>query len=362
MPLSDAFGGFGGIAKFNRDFLTALDACPSVRQVDVIPRVIAEDISDQIPEAVIYHRRSAGGKARFLFHLCALALTQRKFDLVICAHINLLSVSWLAAHFCRARLALIVHGVEAWFPTRSLLRNFAVRKVDSVIAVSALSAQRLSAWSGIASDRIEIVPNCVDLDEFAPASRDPALADRYGLAASKVIMTMGRLASQERLKGFDEVIDVMPELLRRIPNLKYMIVGGGADLERLRAKADAVGVSEHVVFTGRIQEAEKAAHYNLADAYVMPSSGEGFGIVLIEAAACGIPVVGSSIDGSREALRDGSLGRLVDPRKPDELIEAIIGALGGSEKGARNPAIEYFSVGNFRNRVAAWISTQMPSQ
>ena len=78
-----------------------------------------------------------------------------------------------------------------------------------------------------------------------------------------------------------------------------------------------------MIFAGRIPESEKVAHYNLADVFVMPSYGEGFGIALIEAAACGIPIVGSSADGSRDALLDGRLGRMVDPKKPDELIEAI---------------------------------------
>jgi hypothetical protein len=85
---------------------------------------------------------------------------------------------------------------------------------------------------------------------------------------------------------------------------------------RLEEKANSLGLSDKVVFTGRISESEKVAHYNLADAYVMPSTGEGFGIVLIEAAACGVPVVGSRVDGSREALLDGRLGHLVDPTQP----------------------------------------------
>ena len=136
-------------------------------------------------------------------------------------------------------------------------------------------------------------------------------------------MTVGRLASQERYKGFDEVIEIMPELLKRFPTLKYLIVGDGPDRPRLEAKAGALGLSNKIIFTGYIPESEKVAHYNLADAYVMPSMGEGFGIVLIEAAACGVPVVGSRVDGSREALLDGRLGRLVDPKSPSELLQAV---------------------------------------
>ena len=176
-------------------------------------------------------------------------------------------------------------------------------------------------------DRAFILPNCVDLERFQPQDRNSTLVERYGLQSSKVILTVGRLAAAERYKGFDQVIELMPQLLKRFPTLKYLIVGDGDDRARLEAKAGALGVSDRVVFTGHIPETEKVAHYNLADVYVMPSTGEGFGIVLIEAAACGVPVVGSRVDGSREALLDGRLGRLVDPAQADELLDAVSAVL-----------------------------------
>src|SRR6185295_7156824 len=106
------------------------------------------------------------------------------------------------------------------------------------------------------------------------------------------------------------------QLISRFPTLKYMIVGDGDDLARLEQKTFSLGLSERVIFAGRISEEEKAAHYCLADAYVMPSRGEGFGIVFLEALACGLPVMGSLADGGREALLDGALGCLVDPSNP----------------------------------------------
>ena len=117
-------------------------------------------------------------------------------------------------------------------------------------------------------------------------------------------------------------------------------------------------MANHVIFAGQIPESEKVAHYNLADAFVMPSTWEGFGIVLIEAAACGVPVIGSRADGSREALRDGLLGRLVDPRKPEELIEAVTAVLEDPSPRARADGIDMFSTKNFRARVAEWCRAQ----
>ena len=170
-------------------------------------------------------------------------------------------------------------------------------------------------------------------------------------------MTMGRLEASERYKGIDEVIVAMPRLLARFPTLKYLIVGDGSDRARLQALVERVGISENVIFAGRIPESEKVAHYNLADAYVMPSTGEGFGIVLIEAAACGVPVIGSLADGSQEALLGGRLGRLVDPRDRDAIVQAVTKALEEPIPG-RSPLIEHFGEERFQERVGAWLEEQ----
>src|SRR5262245_17211800 len=286
------------------------------------------------------------------------ALRGPRADLVICGHINLLVLAWFAARFARARLVLVIHGYEAWAPSSHRLSNPLINQVNAFIAVSRYSAERFVQWSGIPAERGFILPNCVDLDQFQPRERDPALADRYGVRSAIVMLTVGRLAASERYKGIDEVIDVMPRLLRQLPNLRYLIVGDGSDRARLEAKARTSGLSDYVIFAGRIAEAEKVTHYNLADVYVMPSYGEGFGIALIEAAACGIPIVGSSADGSRDALLDGGLGRMVDPKKPDELVEAITAVTSGAQRRARNDLVETFDVGRFRARVSHWIKQQ----
>jgi phosphatidyl-myo-inositol dimannoside synthase len=142
-------------------------------------------------------------------------------------------------------------------------------------------------------------------------------------------------------------------LAKDIPTIAYLIVGDGPDRGRLERKARDLGVEERVIFAGRISEEEKPDHYRLADAYVMPSSGEGFGIVYLEALACGIPVIGSKIDGSRDALRDGRLGILINPRDNAELRGAILKTL--AEKGSgiesRRNGVEYFSTERFCQRV-----------
>src|SRR2546427_5837520 len=134
-----------------------------------------------------------------------------------------------------------------------------------------------------------------------------------------------------------------------MPDLMYLILGDGDDRIRLQEKARTRGLDRHVNFGGFIPEEQKADHLRLADAFVMAGRGEGFGIVFLEAMACGVPVVGSTLDGSREALRDGRLGLLVDPDDRTALADAIATAL-AMPKGVPD-GLDYFHVARFAERV-----------
>jgi phosphatidyl-myo-inositol dimannoside synthase len=358
MALTDAFGGFGGISRFNRDFLAALDASSMVTRVRVFPRIISEKIEDVIPEAIVYHRKAARGKIAFVKEMLTQDWHGDAIDIVVCGHVNLLPAAWLLSRLQRARLALIIHGVEAWRPHDQAIVRRLARRIDVFVAVSHYTARRFMAWSQVTQEQGFVLPNCVDLERFRPEPKDRELADRHGLATNKVIMTLGRLASGERYKGIDEVFDVLPKLAARLPEIRYLIVGDGDDRGRLEERARTLGIANRVVFAGRIGEAEKNRYYSLADAFVMPSSGEGFGIALIEAAACGVPTIGSAADGSREALLDGSIGKIVSPNDPEALIAAIVGSVSAIAPHCRPSAVETFSVQNFRARVDRWLRAQ----
>lgn len=325
--LTDGFGCIGGIAQFNREFLRAACSDPSTAAVVAIPRGMPTP-PEAMPPKLTYVTSGLGGKLRYAATVVRVVITRRKrFDLVVCGHINLLPLAWLAATAARAPLVLVVYGVDAWRRTASVLSNLLVRRIQTVASISRLTLERFLAWSGVARSRCAIAPCSVRAEQFGMAPADQRLAGRYGLEGRKVIMTLGRLDALERLKGVDEVIDVLPSLLKSKPDLAYLVVGDGSDRKRLEAKAAALGVANHVVFAGHVADAEKADHYRLADAYVMPSRGEGFGIVFLEAMACGIPVVGSKADGGREVLGDGALGLLVDPSNAAELEAAILKAI-----------------------------------
>jgi glycosyltransferase involved in cell wall biosynthesis len=351
--LTDAYGGVGGIAKFNRDLLAAVSDMRDVRAVVALPRLIQREPERVVPEKVLFDMPAARGKLRYVARALRLAASSPPLDLVVCGHINLLPLAWLVSRAQRCPLLLIVHGIEAWRPHRNPLTRALLGRTDAIAAVSRYTVERMRAWSAVPERRFRILPNCVDLETFAPRARNAALAQRFGLEGRRVLLTVGRLVGSEQYKGFDEVLAVLPQLAREVPNVCYVIVGDGDDRARLQEKARALGVADRVVFTGFVSEQDKIDLYNLADVYVMPSQGEGFGIVYLEAMACGVPTIGSVLDGSRDALRDGQLGQLVDPRKPQQVLQAIRKAL-ATPRG-RPAGLEYFSDDAYRERLAGLV-------
>ncbi len=349
---TDAFGGHGGIAKYNRDLLTALCSHPSTKEVVAIPRGAGAE-REPLPPKLTFVTDGVGGKGRFLAAVGRQLVQRSTFDLVVCGHVNLLPPTLVAAARFSAPLVLCVYGVDVWTPPGRLAAASCSR-IDGFVSISRVTGERFRSWAPLDGRREWILPNAIELDRFSPGPKDPGLLDRYGLRNRTVIATLARLDALERLKGVDQILEVLPGLVRTHPRLSYLLVGDGTDRTRLEQKARALGVAEHVVFAGRIPEREKVQHYRLADAFVMPSRGEGFGFVFLEALACGVPVVASAIDGGREAVRDGSLGTLVNPDDPADIVRGIEEAL-ASPKGTVPEGLRYFSFENFTARVHAFV-------
>lgn len=343
---SDAFGGRGGIAQYCRDLLLALSDMVDVDEIVAIPRVAPLPIGD-LPPKVTYHVEGLGGKIRYA--RTVLKVLRGRFDLVICGHVNLLPFAWLASIKKHAPLVLIAFGIDVWQPHKSMLTRMLVRSVDAVYSVSEITRDKMLACSNVSIERFHILPNAITLDRYGMGSKDTTLVTRYNLSGRKVMMMLGRLDGEVGGKGIDELIEIMPELIDREPALVYLLAGDGKDRSRLEEKARGLGVADRVVFTGYVSESDKPAHYRLADAFVMPGRLEGFGFAFLEAMACGVPVVASTLDGSREAVRFGKLGQMVNPDDRTALVQAVIKAL--NTKKRIPEGLEYFSFANFQSRL-----------
>jgi glycosyltransferase involved in cell wall biosynthesis len=320
---TDAYGGQGGIAYYNRCLAEALAEIPAVKCIHLLPRIVKQ-APEPMPAKVNFVARAAGGKRHYLQALAAQLF--KPCQLVFCGHINLLplaaAVSWLR----RVPLVLQVHGIDVWQPPKPL-HQWCMRQVSAVWTVSRFTQQRMNQWAKGPPSRFTVIPNTIHPERYGMAPKRPDLLQRYGLQGKKVILTLARMDPRERYKGIDEILDALPSLLQAEPSLCYLIAGTGDDQPRLAAKAQELGIAHQVVFAGYVPETEKADLLRLADVFAMPGRGEGFGIVYLEAMACGIPVVGSLLDGSREALQDGAIGQLVNPDDPASLTAGLTEAM-----------------------------------
>lgn len=352
--MTDSFGGRGGIAKFNRDFLTALSLIDSIQSVTLWSRISVEDNS-ALPQKIQMMKSVLNHKWRYVISILQLPFTGVKNDVTLCGHINLLPLAWyLKKTGVVKKIVLIVHGVEVWERPAGLKALF-LTSVDHLISVSEFTRRRMLAWAGIEHLPYSILPNCVDLERFTPGGRDPELVNRYGLQGKKVLLTVARLNAAERYKGIDEVLEIMPELCRKFPEVLYLIVGEGDDRARFGDKAESLGIGQHVVFAGYVAEEEKVDHYRLADVYVMPGRGEGFGIVYLEALACGVPVVAGHGDASDEVAAKIGSDRIVNAAGKLEIMEAVTGFL-EKEDTACAVDLSAFTVAGLQNRLEKIIS------
>lgn len=312
--VTDAFGGRGGIAQYNRDFLSALAKGGAISSITVLPRRAPERMT--APAAI---RQISAHPAKLAYSVMALLTAfHRRSDVVFCGHLYMAPLAWLVARLKGAKLVIQMHGIEAW-PRPSRLQRAAAEAADLVMCVSRHTRACVSGWAAIAPERVVVLPNTIG-DAFAPGDGS-ALRTALGLKDKRVLLTVGRVDSRERYKGHDCVIAAIPKLIAQGHDVVYLIIGEGDDRARLEELARQTGVADRVRFLGAVSQRYLAEAYRMADLFVMPSTGEGFGIAFLEAMASGTPALGLDVAGARDALADGGLGILVSEK--DDLAAAI---------------------------------------
>lgn len=214
-------------------------------------------------------------------------------------------------------------GRSTWQKPRLSLMN-----ADRILAVSRFTAKLLGEI-GVPAEKVEIIhPGC-DAQYFRPRESNRALREKLlgGQANSRVILSVGNLVSR---KGHDVVIRALPLVMKQIPDVVYLIVGDGAYRKELEDLAKALGVRERVILAGQVSHQSLPEIYALSDVFIMPSRAqlescdvEGFGIVFLEAGACGKPVIAGRSGGVEDAVLDGTTGILVNPVDVAEVASAL---------------------------------------
>jgi glycosyltransferase involved in cell wall biosynthesis len=253
----------------------------------------------------------------------------RRPSLVIATHLNFTLAAYWLKRFKGVPYWAVAHGVDAWNIKRTALKT-ALHHADRIIAVSSYTRDRLIKEQNLDPAKISLLPNTFDASGFQIAPKPQYLLNRYGLTAEqRIILTVARLDKSERSKGYDQILQALPEIRRQIPNVHYLLVGKGSDRPRIEQLINQLNLQDCVTLTGFVPDDELGAHYNLCDVFAMPNKTEGFGIVYIEALACGKPTLGGNQDGAVDALCQGELGALVDPDDVGAIAQILIEILKG---------------------------------
>lgn len=265
----------------------------------------------------------------FAAQISRAAMWQRP-DLIIGSHLNFASAAHWVKRFTGVPYWIVAHGVEAWEIKQEALCH-AVQQADRILAVSHYTRGRLLESQNISPDRISVLPNTFSAEQFMIAPKPAYLLERYGLRESQpIILTVSRLVTSERYKGYDQILKALPQIRKSLPETHYIIVGKGDDRLRLESMISGLNLQSCVTLAGYIKDEELCNYYNLCDVFAMPSKREGFGIVYLEALACGKPTLAGNKDGAVDALCHGELGALVDPDNTEEIAQTLIGILKGT--------------------------------
>jgi len=211
-------------------------------------------------------------------------------------------------------------------PLRIHVETEIAHEADLLVASTADESGELERSYGADPTRVAVVPPGVDLTMFQPTDRDEARM-QIGYGPGRIVLFVGRL---ERLKGVDVAIRALALLRdRQHDDVRLLILGedshdgSDSEKERLKAFASRVGVHDRVDFLGSVAHHELPFFYSAADVCVMPSYSESFGLVALEAQACGRPVVGADVAGLRSVVRDEVSGYLLDGHDPAAYAERI---------------------------------------
>jgi len=351
----ELFRADGGIARIMRAYLKGVcDGCGPSGQVDSL---VLNDQPGGDPRLSLYSnsrlRRNeacAGSRLRFVTRAVRFARTA---DLLVCGHLHHLPIALLAQAFHPGlRYSLVAHGIEVWRPY-SWLERRALLGAHRILCVSDYTRRQLRRFlPTLAPERLIVVPNTLD-PYFADNSTRPFVNSPF---IAPRILTVARLATADRYKGIDTLIEALPHLHQLLPLARLRVVGQGDDLPRLRALAASLGVARAVEFTGAVDDETLRAEYETCDLFALPSRREGFGLVYLEAMAHGKPCVGARAGGVPEVIND-SVGQLVEYGRVPELAEALAELVRrprDSEVVRRHAASFAFPV--FQRRLAAALS------
>ncbi len=341
----DLWGPPGGIARHGRMVCRAL--VDRNVELAVLALLDTNDADGRAEGLALDYHACRGRRVTFIWR--ALFALRKRPDLILVEHPHFSPLGWLCARLLRVPFVIFAHGTDIWEPLPRSYR-WALQRADLVICVSHFTAGRAISANGLSPDIVRVLHH--GLDPTFPVSTSQTEASE-----KCTLLTVARIRASEGYKGHDLVIQTLPVLLQEFPDLVYDIAGDGDGRPTLERLTTHLGVRSAVRFHGVVSEEELSKLYAGASLVVMPSRGEGFGLVFLEAMVHGKPVIAGNGDAASEVVRHGETGLLVDPSDRGSLTESIRRLLADSalrhDMGSRGAArvAEQFSYTSFRLRL-----------
>jgi glycosyltransferase involved in cell wall biosynthesis len=249
--------------------------------------------------------------------------------MVMALHPHLAPIVWaMKARSSKFRSIIFTHGVEVWQPM-GWPRGAALHKADLVLGPSADTVQHLISDQHLPSVKVQQLPWGLDPEFEARVAAAVPISSPPGFPRTgQVILTVGRWDSAEQYKGADTLLAALPQVLKEVPDASLVLVGDGNDRPRLEQIARDLGVSERTHFLHGLTPEQLFSCYTNCEVFALPSRGEGFGLVFLEAMACAKPVIGGVHGGIPEIVEDGVTGLLVPHGDVERLAQALATLLG----------------------------------
>jgi phosphatidylinositol alpha-1,6-mannosyltransferase len=349
VTLSDAGGGVAAVARSLADVLAERWG-PQSRVVTLV---------DEASDATSLDS-STFARVRFGARL-ALGQTGGQCEWVLYSHLSLARVQRFVPALWRRPYAVFLHGIEVWRDLDAAQLT-TLKHASLLIANSAYTARRVLERHAIGD--VHVCPLALGREHSLRLSASPSTAARR----DPVVLIVARMQSSERYKGHDELIDAWPLVLTRVPHARLVIAGGGDDLERLRAKVRDANLTASVEFTGFVSDDQLASLYEDAAVFAMPSRGEGFGLVYLEAMSHGVPCIGSRSDAATEVITDGETGYLVEQSDRGGLADRLVALLSDDARrdamgaAARRDVTRRFTYDRFASDVLRSVDSTAPLQ
>lgn len=322
----------GGISRYSRYQIRGLRELVGEENV-FVHSLLGPGTDDFEEDLKVAHYSSGTGmvsKVSFISNFYGWSLFNRP-KAIFSAHVNLSGPAKLLSLITGAKTFLNVYGLEVW---SGMSRDavWGLRSSDQVISDCHHTARYLENRGLREKGSTVVAWDCVDLDRFFPGVPETSVLAKYGIPDPSTginLLTLGRINGDAAYKGYERLLDAFRLLAAQVTNLRLIYAGRGDMVEQLRRKANTLGLSDRVYFTGSVHEDDLPDVYRSAHIFSLVSDsgrgkGEGIPLTPLEAAACGVPIIVSNHDGSQEAVIENSNGFVLDPFDQEGFVRVVL--------------------------------------